>query len=236
MDGEELAMKKKKWKSFVGSLIAAGAVFLLYGSLFSLSRVSDFLICGGLAVVIGWLVYQMGKGLDTSKKAPVQKKIPVTGIESVDQLIRSGQDMLAQIRDENNQIQDPDLSGKIDELETISNQIFLTVTDKPEKAPQIRRFMDYYLPTVLKMLTNYRKLDERGVTGENAEKTKKRVEEAMDIVLGAFRRQHDQLYQSDMLDVTTDISVLETLMKQDGLIDNVPRDSGENKPSAAGGH
>lgn len=231
-------MKKKKWKSLVGSLIAAGAVFALYSSLFKLNQVSDFLIGGGLAVLAGWLAYQMGMGLDTSKKAPVQKSIPVTGIESVDQLVRHGQEMIAQIRDENSQIPDPELSKKIDELEAISNQIFLTVTDKPEKAPQIRRFMDYYLPTVLKMLTNYRKLGEREVTGENAEKTKKSVEDAMDIVLEAFTKQHDQLYQRDMLDVTTDISVLETLMKQDGLIENVPMKP-EEKPAgqsqAAGG-
>ena len=232
-------MKKKKWKSLIGSLIAAGAVFALYSSLFKLNQVSDFLIGGGLAVLAGWLAYQMGTGLDTSKKAPVQKSIPVTGIESVDQLVRHGQEMIAQIRDENSQIPDPVLSKKIDELEAISNQIFLTVTDKPEKAPQIRRFMDYYLPTVLKMLTNYRKLGEREVTGENAEKTKKSVEDAMDIVLEAFTKQHDQLYQRDMLDVTTDISVLETLMKQDGLIENVPMKP-EEKPAgqsqAAGGH
>ncbi len=232
-------MKKKKWKSLVGSLIAAGAVFALYSSLFKLNQVSDFLIGGGLAVLAGWLAYQMGMGLDTSKKAPVQKSIPVTGIESVDQLVRHGQEMIAQIRDENSQIPDPELSKKIDELESISNQIFLTVTDKPEKAPQIRRFMDYYLPTVLKMLTNYRKLGEREVTGENAEKTKKSVEDAMDIVLEAFKKQHDQLYQRDMLDVTTDISVLETLMKQDGLIENVPMKPEEKQAGqsqAAGGH
>ncbi len=231
-------MKKKKWKSLVGSLIAAGAVFALYSSLFKLNQVSDFLIGGGLAVIAGWLAYQMGMGLDTSKKAPVQKSIPVTGIESVDQLVRHGQEMIAQIRDENSQIPDPVLSKKIDELESISNQIFLTVTDKPEKAPQIRRFMDYYLPTVLKMLTNYRKLGEREVTGENAEKTKKSVEGAMDIVLEAFKKQHDQLYQRDMLDVTTDISVLETLMKQDGLIENVPMKPEEKQAGqsqAAGG-
>ena len=231
-------MKKKKWKSLVGSLIAAGAVFALYSSLFKLNQVSDFLIGGGLAVIAGWLAYQMGMGLDTSKKAPVQKSIPVTGIESVDQLVRHGQEMIAQIRDENSQIPDPVLSKKIDELESISNQIFLTVTDKPEKAPQIRRFMDYYLPTVLKMLTNYRKLGEREVTGENAEKTKKSVEGAMDIVLEAFTKQHDQLYQRDMLDVTTDISVLETLMKQDGLIENVPMKPEEKQAGqsqAAGG-
>ena len=76
-------MKKKKWKALLGALIAGGIVFALYGSIFSLNKVSGLLIGGGLAVAAGWLAYQMGQGLDTSKKAPAQKKIPVTGIETV---------------------------------------------------------------------------------------------------------------------------------------------------------
>ena len=226
-------MKKKKWKPYLCSFIAAGLVFVLYSAIFPFYKLSDYLLCSAIAVVLGWAVYQMAQGLDTSKKAPAQMKIPVTGNETVDQLVRHGQEMLSQIRDENDKIPDPELSAKMDQLETISNQIFMTVTDKPEKAPQIRRFMDYYLPTVLKMLTNYRKLDEREVTGENATKTKKRVEEAMDIVLGAFVKQHDQLYQNEMLDVTSDISVLETMLKQDGLIENVEKPT---RPQAMGGH
>ena len=94
--------------------------------------------------------------------------------------------------------------------------------------------MEYYLPTVLKMLTNYRKLDERNVTGENSAKMKKRVEEAMDVVIGAFEKQHDQLYQNDMLDVTTDIDVLETMLKQDGLIDSGLHDNKAGQTMSAG--
>ncbi len=228
-------MKKKKWKPYLSSFIAAGLVFALYSALLPFYRLSDYLICSAIAVLIGWLVYQMAQGLDTSKKAPAQHKIPETGNPTVDQLVRHGQDMLSQIREENDRIPDPSLSAKMEELDAISNQIFLTVTDKPEKAPQIRRFMDYYLPTVLKMLTNYRKLDEREVTGENAAKTKKRVAEAMDIVLDAFKKQHDQLYQNEMLDVTSDISVLETMLKQDGLIENVARQTDENRFGQLGG-
>ena len=102
-----------------------------------------------------------------------------------------------------------------------------TVADKPEKAPQIRRFMEYYLPTVLKMLTNYRKLGERGVTGQNADKMKKTVEDAMDVVLGAFVKQHDQLYGSDALDVTAEAKVLETMLRQDGLLESDRRAGGQ---------
>ena len=140
--------------------------------------------------------------------------------------------MLAKIRQENDLIPDEELSAKIDRLETVSNKIFLTVVDQPAKAPQIRRFMEYYLPTTLKMLTSYRKLDERKVTGENADETKRRVEDAMNVVLNAFDKQLDQMYHDDMLDVSTDIDVLETMLKQDGLIDSGLHEGGTSTGAA----
>ncbi|MBQ8081816.1 MAG: 5-bromo-4-chloroindolyl phosphate hydrolysis family protein [Clostridia bacterium] len=226
--------KKSKLKPYITSFVTAGVVAVVYTSIFPLYRPLDYLICGALALLLGRVVYIMASGLDTSKKAPVQRTVPVTGNQAVDNLVQQGQKMLADIREENDGIPDPVLSAKIDQLDEITNKIFLTVVDKPEKAPQIRRFMEYYLPTVLKMLTNYRKLDERNVTGENSAKMKKRVEEAMDVVIGAFEKQHDQLYQNDMLDVTTDIDVLETMLKQDGLIDSGLHDNKAGQTMSAG--
>ena len=213
-------MKKKKTrKPYLAGGIAAGLTAVIYASLLPLGRPLHFLICGGLCALIGWIVYTMASGLDTSQKAPVQRPVPATGNATVDQLVQQGMEMLASIREENAAIPDADLTEKINGLEDVAHRIFVTVADKPEKAPQIRRFMEYYLPTVLKMLTNYRKLDERGVTGENAAKMKKTVEDAMDVVLSAFQKQHDQLYRSDALDVTTDVKVLETMLRQDGLLE-----------------
>ena len=233
-----MAKKKKNRKPYVAGGIAAGVTGILYASLLPLNKPIHFLFFAALMALVGWVAYTMATGLDVSKKAPTQRPVPATGNPNVDQLIQHGMEMIRQIREENAQIPDQALSGKIDQLEETARRIFATVADKPEKAPQIRRFMDYYLPTVLKMLTNYRKVGERGVTGENADKMKTTVENAMDVVLDAFEKQHDQLYQRDMLDVTTDISVLETLMKQDGLIENVPMKP-EEKPAgqsqAAGG-
>lgn len=213
-------MKKDPKKAYIPALITAGVIVLIYSALLPFYRIMDYLICGAVAVLLSRLVFVMAGGVDTSKKAPAQKKIPLTGDASVDGLIKRGQEMLAQIRAENDMIPDEELSSKIDRLEEVANKIFLTVVDKPAKAPQIRRFMEYYLPTTLKMLTSYRKLDQRKVSGENAKATMARVEEAMDVVLGAFDKQLDQMYRDDMLDVSTDIDVLETMLKQDGLIDS----------------
>ena len=222
-----MAKKKGRRKQYIAGGIAAGVTGALYASLLPLNKPIHFVIFAALMALAGWVVYTMAGGLDVSQKAPAQRPTPVTGNPTVDQLVQQGMKMLSDIREENARIPDETLSARIDELEDITRRIFSTVADKPEKAPQIRRFMEYYLPTVLKMLTNDRKLGERGVTGQNADKMKKTVEDAMNVVLGAFVKQHDQLYGSDALDVTAEAKVLETMLRQDGLLESDRRAGGQ---------
>lgn len=205
-------------KGLVAGFLAGGGTALVYSLLFPLHRLGHYAIAGGLALLLGRVAYIMFSGLDTSQQAPAMTDLPVTGDEAVDRLIARGRDLMAQIRQEDELIPDPELSNQIVELERISGQIFKTVIEQPGKAPQIRRFMDYYLPTTLKMLTGYRRLTERGVSGREAQATKGRIESAMKVVLGAFEKQLATLYQNDMLDITTDIDVLETMLRQDALL------------------
>ena len=205
-------------KGLFAAFLAAGGTALLYSILFPLHRWGQYAIIGGLSLLIGRVAYIMFSGLDTSRQSASMTDLPVTGDDAVDRLIARGQEMLKQIRREDELIPDPELSSQIVELEKIAGRIFQTVIDQPGKAPQIRRFMDYYLPTTLKMLTGYRRLTERNVSGREAQATKERIESAMKVVLGAFNKQLETLYQNDMLDITTDIDVLETMLKQDSLL------------------
>ena len=210
--------KNNSPKALVISFLATGAVIVIYSLIFSLYRWQHYVIAGGIALLVGWVVYIMAQGLDTSKEAPPQQSIPKTGDSAVDSLVEKGQEMLAQIRHENDLIPDAQLTDQMNQLDKVANQIFHTVAEHPEKAPQIRRFMDYYLPTTLKMLTGYRRMDERQVKGQNANETRAQIREAMDTVLKAFDKQLDALYQDEMLDISTDIDVMETMLRQDGLI------------------
>ena len=210
--------KNNSPKALVISFLATGAVIVIYSLIFSLYRWQHYVIAGGIALLVGWVVYIMAQGLDTSKEAPPQQSIPKTGDSAVDGLVECGQAMLAQIRQENAMIPDEGLTEQMNQLDDVANRIFHTVAEQPQKAPQIRRFMDYYLPTTLKMLAGYRKMDERQVKGENAQATRTQVRKAMDTVIKAFNKQLDALYQDDMLDLTTDIDVMENMLRQDGLI------------------
>ena len=212
--------KKNASKAYIIAFLVMGAVVVLYSLIFKLYRWQHYLIAAGIALLAGRIAFIMAQGVDTSKEAPVQQVIPKTGDSAVDTLVEKGQEMLSQIRKENDLIPDAELSAQMDQLDDVANRIFRTVAEQPAKAPQIRRFMDYYLPTTLKMLAGYRKMEERQVTGKNAQETRSQIREAMNTVLKAFDKQLDALYQDDMLDLSTDIDVMETMLRQDGLIDS----------------
>lgn len=212
--------KKGKGQALIVALIAAAAAIVLYSLIFKLFRWQHYLIAAAVALLVGRVAFIMAQGLDTTREAPAQQPIPKTGDSAVDSLVEKGQEMLAQIRRENDLIPDARLSERMAQLDDVADRIFRTVAEKPQKAPQIRRFMDYYLPTTLKMLAGYRKMDERQLSGGEAEKTRAQIQEAMDMVVGAFEKQLNTLYQDDMMDISTDIDVLETLLRQDGLVDS----------------
>ena len=104
-------------------------------------------------------------------------------------------------------------------LEQVSQKIFDEVKRDPKKLPQIRKFMDYYLPTTLKLLNAYDRMSGTGVSGENIDATLSKVEGMMRNIVAAFEKQLDSLYGADALDISTDITVLETMMAREGLTD-----------------
>lgn len=125
--------------------------------------------------------------------------------------------ILDALRSANDAIPDDEMSEKIARLETVSARIFRQAQSNPEKMPQIRKFMDYYLPTALHLLRTYSELDSQGVEGENIRATKQRIEQVMDTLVVAFENQLDQLFQSDAMDVSADIAVMENMLRADGL-------------------
>lgn len=156
--------------------------------------------------------------------------IPLTGNETADSVITRGLEMLKTIRKENDLIPDGHLSDQMDILSAKCEQIFRTVSEAPDKAPQVRKFMNYYLPTTLKMLANYRTMQQRGVSAADLSAARETTARGMDMVLTACQKQIDNLHRENMLDISTDIEVLEKMLKADGYTDPVasaPRTAAE---------
>ena len=130
--------------------------------------------------------------------------------------------ILDELRRVNDAIPDEEMSDKISRLEAVSAKIFEQAKSDPDKLPQMRKFMDYYLPTSLKLLNTYAELDNQGVEGENISESKRRIEQTMDTLVKAFENQLDRLFASDALDVSTDIDVMQNMLRADGLTDDTP--------------
>ena len=125
--------------------------------------------------------------------------------------------LLRQLREVNDAIPDPVMSQKISRLEEVSGRIFALAQKDPDKKAQLQKFMNYYLPTTLKLLNSYDKLSRQRVKGENIQKTMFEIEGMMETIAGAFEKQLDSLFDDDALDIAADISVMESILKQEGL-------------------
>ena len=125
--------------------------------------------------------------------------------------------LLQQLRQANDAIPDPVMTAKINRLEAVSARIFELAKQDPGKKAQLQKFMDYYLPTALKLLNTYASLSAQDVQGENIADAKKNIERSMDLLVTAFENQLDKLFQSDALDVSADVAALEGMLNMDGL-------------------
>lgn len=164
----------------------------------------------------GALAGSAGAEKKEEAKAP-EKPEPSTGNPELDKVIKDGKLALSEMRRLDDNIADAGVSADIVRLSQVSEKIFQAVKDAPEKLPQIRKFMDYYLPTTLKLLNAYDRMSGAGVSGENIDGTKVKVEDMLKTIVRAFEKQLDALYGSDALDISTDIQVMETLMAREGL-------------------
>ena len=143
----------------------------------------------------------------------VPKEEPAPPVQDEDAILR-------EIRQVNNAIPGEEMSGKIDHIEEITRKILVYQKQHPERAGQLRSFLNYYLPTTLKILRAYAQLDAQGIEGENITASKARIEGMMDQVVAGFEKQLDKLFRDDAMDIATDVKVLEDMLKKDGLSDD----------------
>lgn len=146
-----------------------------------------------------------------------QKKQADPKLVELETVRKEGADYLRQIREANDALPEKEISDKLDRLEKVTARIFECVGQHPEKLPDIRSFMRYYMPTTLKLVKSYQEFEAQPVQGENIARAKDEIEHALDTVNDAFANLFDSLFADDVLDISSDISTLETLLKQGGL-------------------
>ena len=134
--------------------------------------------------------------------------------------IQEGKEYIRQIKEANDAIPNEDISNQLFELEDVTTRIFAHVEKRPEKLSEISKFMRYYLPTTLKLVNAYREFESQPVQGENISAAKTEIQGALVTINRAFENLLDSLFENDALDISTDISVLHTMLAQEGLTDS----------------
>lgn len=240
-------MQKQK-KRPVLPIYAIAVVWVVFTLLHPLYRVSDYasvILLSALVFIIAkgiWPTVEYTVPVEKQSAAPEEtsteagasdaaQEAPSAGQASasaaqeddpdamkIEALIQEKDRALSEMRRLNGSIRDKGISEQIHQLEDATAKIFDHVASHPEKLPQIRKFMIYYLPTTLKLLNTYDRMGAAGVSGENIDGTMEKINNMMSTIVISFQRQLDALFRDEALDVASDITVMENLLAREGLI------------------
>lgn len=136
------------------------------------------------------------------------------------EVLKKGNEFLVKIRKSNDAIPGEKISAKISRMELIVQKIFERAGEHPEVIPDLKKLMDYYLPMTVKLLDAYEDMDGLPVQGENITSSKKEIEDTIDTLNLAFEKLLDSIFRDTAWDVSSDISVLHTVLAQEGLTED----------------
>ena len=135
----------------------------------------------------------------------------------VDPIVEEGNRALSEMGRLYTSIKDPEVRQKINEIMRITDKIVQDAIHDPSDIPQIKKFMNYYLPTTIKLLNAYDRMSAQGIEGENLSKSMNSINEMLDAAIVAYKKRLDSLFANQALDIETDIQVMNTMLAREGL-------------------
>jgi len=137
--------------------------------------------------------------------------------EKKEEAVSRNDRILRQIRADNDLIADVEVSRKIDRIEDLTRKIFAILDERPEKEEKLYSFLNYYLPTTLKALESYARLEAQGIETASIKEAKQKINHALDELADGYEKQLDKLFEDDVVDITADIDVMRKMLHKDGL-------------------
>ena len=135
-------------------------------------------------------------------------------------MIAEGMEYIRHLRNLNDRIEGEAISGKLYRLENLLKEIFDRVQEHPEQMRRMHKLMDYYLPTMLKLVEQYAEFDEVSSPGEDILEAKKEIEKTLDMINQAFVTLLNNLFQDAAFDASADAQVLQTMLAKEGLTES----------------
>ncbi len=223
-----------------GSIYSFIVTWLILSFFFPMYELYGILIVLGLALLAAFLFGRATAGRSSKNKAqaeqPPRKTVDTTvrkigeqpaekqtekksyGPE-VDPILEEGNKALSEMGRLYMSIKDPEIRVKINEIMRVTDKIVQDAIADPNDIPKIKKFMNYYLPTTIKLLNAYDRMSSQGIEGENIDKSMHSINEMLDAAIAAYKKQLDSLFANQALDIETDIAVMNAMLDREGLSD-----------------
>ena len=233
-------MKRKKHQAFVAPIYIFILAWLVCSLIFKMYTMSglifSILISGAVAIARAYLLPKVMKkpapepepepeAKPRKSKAAQKKKDEKPLDPEVAAVVEEGHMAIKEMGRLYSSIQSPEVRSRINELMRVSDKIIQDAVDDPSDVPEIRKFLDYYLPTTIKLLNAYDRMSGQGIEGENLSKSMASIEDMLDTAIDAFKRQLDSLFEDQALDIETDISVMNRMLEREGLTGDDEQDT-----------
>jgi hypothetical protein len=152
--------------------------------------------------------------------AELVSDIALTGDAKTDALIAEGKSAIAEMCRLQDMLNNEQINSKLSDIITVIKMIFMRLTEDSSVFKQVKRFAEYYLPMTIKLLDTYYRFEKSGHAGDNISGTMERIDKALDTILESYRKLYDSLFESQALDIETDIMVMEKMLKSEGLMNS----------------
>ncbi len=219
--------RQKNSRTGVGAIYAFAFSWLLLSLIVPLYKVWGLLLTLGVCCFVSFLA---GRGSAKKRKAAqeaerreAEKKAAQTPASKksygpeVDPILEEANRALSEMGRLYTSIKDPEVRGKINEIMRVTDKIAQDAIADPSDIPQIKKFMNYYLPTTIKLLNAYDRMSSQGIEGDNLGKSMKNINEMLDAAIAAYKKRLDSLFANQALDIETDIDVMNTMLAREGL-------------------
>lgn len=232
---------RKKRRRGMGPFGIIALIWVFYAIITPLIRLSGGLIAAGLAIMASvWAANALRRKAEKAKDKQVSEAIPVQYTEvtpepekaaaqeapaeepspyspEVQAIIKEGRVALKEMGRLYASIPNPEIRSRINELMSVSDKIIRDAIDDPADVPQIRKFLDFYLPTTIRLLNAYDRMNAQEYAGENITGSMERIEEMLDTTIVAYKKQLDALFANQAADIQMDIDTMNAMLAREGL-------------------
>lgn len=232
---------RRKRRRGIGPVGTIVLIWVIFAFILPVLRLSGGLIAAGLAIMASvWAANALRRKAEKRKDEQASEAIPVQYTEvtpepekpaaqeapaaepspyspEVQAVIQEGRTALKEMGRLYASIPNPEIRSRINELMSVSDKIIRDAIDDPADVPQIRKFLDFYLPTTIRLLNAYDRMCAQEFGGENITGSMQRIEEMLDTTIAAYKKQLDALFANQAADIQMDIDTMNTMLAREGL-------------------